>query len=113
MLQVAANVAPDGETATVRARDFNMGGEQGGRNHLREGTYVNRLMKRNGVWMFSQVHFYLNMATDFDKGWGKDAQPIATVSTDIPPDRPPSLVFEAFPKTFDLPWNYTNPVTGK
>jgi hypothetical protein len=31
----------------------------------------------------------------------------------VPPDRPPSLVFEAFPKTFDLPWNYKNPVTGK
>ncbi len=70
----------------MRARDFSMGGEQGSRNHLREGTYVNRLVKRNGVWMFSQVHFYLNMATDFDKGWGKDAQPIATVSTDIPPE---------------------------
>jgi len=31
----------------------------------------------------------------------------------VPPDRPPSLVFEAFPKVVDLPIHYKNPVTGK
>jgi hypothetical protein len=28
-------------------------------------------------------------------------------------DRPPSLVFEAFPKVVDVPFHYGNPVTGR
>jgi hypothetical protein len=31
----------------------------------------------------------------------------------VPPDRPPSLVFEAFPKTFEMPFHYRNLVTGR
>jgi hypothetical protein len=113
MLQVVVHVAPDGKTAAVRCRDLTMGGDMGGKNHLKEGTYENRLVKRNGVWMFSAVHYYLNMATDFDKGWGKDAQPIETASTTVPPDRPPTEVYQAYPKAHTPPFDFKNPVTGK
>jgi hypothetical protein len=113
MLQVVVHVAPDGKTAAVRCRDLTMGGDMGGKNHLKEGTYENRLVKRNGVWMFSAVHYYLNMATDFDKGWGKDAQPIETASTTVPPDRPPTEVYQAYPKAHTPPFDFRNPVTGK
>jgi hypothetical protein len=113
MLQVVVHVAPDGKTAAVRCRDLTMGGDAGGKNHLKEGTYENRLVKRNGVWMFSAVHYYLNMTTDFDKGWGTDAQPIETASSTVPPDRPPTEVYQAYPKAHTPPFDYNNPVTGR
>lgn len=113
MLQVVAHVAPDGRTAMVRCRDLTLGGDQGGKNHLREGTYENRLVKRNGVWMFSAVHYYLNMATDYDKGWGKDAQPIETASATLPPDRPPTELYQAYPKAHVPPFDFNNPATGR
>lgn len=113
MLQVVVHVAPDGRTATVRCRDLTMGGDLGGKNHLREGAYENRLVKRGGVWAFSAVHYYLNMATDFDKGWGKDAQPIETASATLPPDRPPTEVYQAYPTAHIPPFDFANPVTGR
>jgi hypothetical protein len=113
MLQVVVHVAPDGKTAKVRCRDLTMGGDMGGKNHLKDGVYENRLVKRGGVWMFSAVHYYLNMSTDFDKGWGKDAQPIETASVTLPPDRPPTEVYQAYPKAHTPPFDFDNPVTGE
>ena len=113
MLQVVVHVSPDGKTAAVRCRDLQMGGDLGGANHLKEGTYENRLVKRGGVWMFSSVHYYANMSTDFDKGWGTDAQPIETASTTTPPDRPSTEVYQSYPASHAAPFDFDNPVTGK
>jgi hypothetical protein len=113
MLQVVAHVSADGKTAAVRCRDLQMGGDLGGQNHLKEGTYENRLVKRGGVWMFSSVHYYANMSTDFDKGWGKDAQAMETASTTVPPDRPPTEVYQSYPTAHAAPFDFPNPVTGK
>jgi hypothetical protein len=112
-LQIVVHVAPDGRTAQLRARELTMGGDLGGRNHLREGTYENILVKERGVWKFKVVHYYTNLNTDYDKGFGKDAQPIETASTVFPPDRSPTEVYQAYPKTHVAPFHYPNPVTGK
>ena len=37
-LQIVVSVAEDGQTAKLRARELNMGGDVGGSNHLGEGT---------------------------------------------------------------------------
>ena len=33
-------------------------------------------------------------------------------SKDLPPDAPPTLVFDMFPAVYDIPFHYANPVTG-
>jgi len=32
---------------------------------------------------------------------------------DLPPDRPPTVVYQAYPATYIPPDDYPNPVTGK
>ncbi len=51
-LQTVVDVAPDGRTARIRSREFNMTGVylQGGQ--WSEGTYENSFVKQNGVWKF-------------------------------------------------------------
>jgi hypothetical protein len=112
-LQIVVHVAPDGRTAKLRARELTLGGDLGGRNHLSEGTYENSLVKERGVWKFKTVHYYTNLDTDYDKGFGKDARPIDAASTAFPPDRPPSEIYQAYPKAHVPPFHYANPVSGK
>ena len=111
-LQIVVHVAPDGRTATLRARELNMGGDVGGSNHLAEGTYENALVKEGGVWKFKSVHYYANLKTDFDKGFGEDARPIDTASAALPPDLPPSEAYRSYPAAHVAPFRQPNPVTG-
>ncbi|MEO6388689.1 MAG: nuclear transport factor 2 family protein [Croceibacterium sp.] len=111
-LQIVVHVATDGLTAQLRARELAMGGDVGGSNQLSEGTYENTLVKEQGIWKLKSVHYFTNMNTDYDKGFGEDAQPIETASTVFPPDLPPSMVYEAYPKAHVAPFHYPNPVTG-
>ena len=48
------------------------------------------------------------MTADYDKGWGKDAQPLPAAG--IPPDRPPTATYEAYPKIYVPPFGYAHPV---
>ena len=70
-------------------------------------------MKQNGVWKIQSLHFYPTFITDYDKGWGKDAQPAPAASAQLPPDRPPTEVYAIYPKAHVPPFHYRNPVTGK
>ncbi len=112
-LQVLVTVAPDGRTATARARELRLAGDVGGSSSWSVGTHENRFVKQNGVWKFQALHLFVDMATDYTKGWGKDAKPIETVSATLPPDRPPTVKYEAYPKARVVPFSFKNPVTGK
>ena len=112
-LQPIVDVSADGNTARVRSRELDMTGHIGGQGLWTEGVYENTFVRDNGVWKFKSLHFYPTFITDYDKGWGKDAQPVPTVSTQLPPDRPPTEVYEIYPKPHVPPYHYRNPVTGK
>ncbi|HVY80137.1 MAG TPA: nuclear transport factor 2 family protein, partial [Steroidobacteraceae bacterium] len=112
-LQPIVDVAPDGRTARVRSREFTMTGQYRGTGTWSEGIYENTFVKQNGVWKFQSLHFYPTFITDYDKGWAKDAQPAPTVSARLPPDRPPTQVYEIYPKANVPPFHYRNPVTGE
>ncbi|MEP7312875.1 MAG: nuclear transport factor 2 family protein, partial [Pseudomonadota bacterium] len=111
-LQTVVDVAPDGRTARARAREFTMTGVYQQSGQWSEGTYENSYVKQDGVWKFQSLHFYPTFITDYDKGWGKDAQPVATANPKLPPDRPPTEVYAIYPKAFVPPYHYANPVTG-
>jgi hypothetical protein len=112
--QPVIHIAPDGQSALMRSRAFSLMGNYGGDGRFMGGTYENLFQKRDGVW---QLHKDQQMNTYFalyDVGW-KDLQwrPAPGVTDSNPPDAPPSIYFEMYPRAFLPPYHYKNPVTGR
>jgi acetyl esterase/lipase len=112
-LQTIVDVSPSGLTARARSRELDLIGVYEGQGTWIEGVYENSYVKQGGVWKFKSLHFYPTFITDYDKGWAKDAQPMPTASTQVPPDRAPTDTYEIYPKAHVPPFHYRNPVTGQ
>ena len=112
-LQPVVDVGPSGLSARARSRELDMIGVYGGKATWSEGIYENTFVKQGGVWKFKALHFYPTFIADYDQGWGKDAQPMPAASTEVPPDRAPTEVYEIYPKAHVPPYHYRNPVTGE
>ena len=113
--QPVIHVAEDGRTARVRARAFSMMGNYGKAGMWMGGIYENQFVKENGVWKFQHDQVFNTYFTQYDVGW-KDLQPRPPpgVSTTNPPDKPPTVQFEMYPRPMVWPpFHYDNPVTGK
>jgi hypothetical protein len=89
-----------------------MSGLNGAGGQWGEGIFENEFVKQNGTWKIKALHYYPRLLTDYDKGWAKDAQPAPGPSKDFPPDRPPTEVYEIFPKFYIPRFHFANPVTG-
>ncbi|HTY64832.1 MAG TPA: nuclear transport factor 2 family protein, partial [Acidobacteriota bacterium] len=112
-LQTIVDIAADGRSAKARGVELAMLGVNGVSAQWGEGIFENEFVKYNGVWQFRVMHFYPRLLTDYDKGWAKDAKPAPGPSKEFPPDRPPTSVYEIFPKFFVPPFHFPNPVTGR
>ncbi len=112
-LQGVIHVAPDGRTAKARWRGMVQLGRAGQNGRWGEGTYENEYVKEGGVWKISRLHFYVTGFTDYDAGWTKSAIPMQGPSAVLPPDRPPTEVYRAFPGVYIPPFDYPHPVTGQ
>jgi hypothetical protein len=112
--QPVIHVAPDGRTALMRSRAFSMMGSYGGAGTWMGGTYENVFVKRDGVWQIlkdQQINTYF---ANYDIGWENLVwRPAPGINPDNPPDEPPSLDFEMYPRAYLPPFHYTNPVTGR
>jgi SnoaL-like domain len=64
------------------------------------------------VWKYRKDHLYTTFFTTYDPGWSFGASPAPKRSEKIPPDRPPTETWEAFPEVYVPPFHYKNPVTG-
>ncbi len=113
IMQPVINVAPDGQSAKARWRSLIMGGVYGQDGRWQEGPYENEYVKEDGVWKISRLHWYVTMTGSYDQGWHKQALPIAGPLAALPPDRPPSVVYQSFPSFFLPPFHYLHPITGK
>jgi len=113
VMQGVIHVAADGQTAQARWRSLVMAGQHGQDGRWTEGPYENEYVKENGVWKIRRLHWYTTVTASYDKGWHRGAMPIEGVLADLPPDRPPSVRYEAFPTYFLPPYHYTHPVTGQ
>jgi SnoaL-like protein len=111
-LQPIVHVAPDGRTAKARWHMFAQEAVHGEYANWGAGVYENEYVKEDGVWKIQSLHLYTTMYTPYEEGWGKTAIPNAGPSADLPPDRPPSVEYQAYPATFVVPFHYENPVTG-
>ena len=107
-------VAPDGNSAKVRARAVILAGKLGESALWGEGPYENEYVKEDGVWKLSRVHWYQSMLVPYEGGWqvNADVNGAKYVSDRLPPDRPPSVSYGTWPDTYLPPFHFANPVLG-
>ncbi len=111
--QMVINVAPDGKTAKLRSRALSMMGNYGRNATWMGGNYENAFVKIDGRWMFLHDHQVNTYFAPYETGWQdlpQRAPPGVTKSN--PPDEPPTLTFDMYPKNYLLRFHYPNPVTG-
>jgi hypothetical protein len=113
VMQPVIHVAADGLTAKGRWRSLVMGGIHGQDGVWQEGPYENEYVKEKGVWRISRLHWYMTVNGSYDKGWHKQSFPITGPLKDLPPDQPPSVVYQSFPSFFLPPFHFLHPVLGK
>jgi hypothetical protein len=117
--QPITHVSEDGKTAKQRMRALVMGGTHGTGEAVPafavwgECTYENEYVKENGVWKIAKLYAYFNMYAPYAEGWGKAAMPNTKPEKRLPPDQPPTRVYETYPAVTRLDYHYPNPVTGK
>ena len=110
-LQPIVHVAPNGTTARGRWHVFAQEAVHGEYASWGLGVLENEYVKQDGVWKIRREHFFTTMYTPYEAGWGKTAIPNSGPSAELPPDRPPSVDYQAYPAAFVVPFHYDNPVT--
>jgi hypothetical protein len=111
-LQPIVHIAPDGRTAKGRWHLFAQEAVHEEYARWGLGVFENEYVKEGDVWKIQRLHLYTTMYTPYEDGWAKTALPNEGPSRDLPPDRPPSVDYKAFPAAFVVPFHYDNPVTG-
>jgi SnoaL-like protein len=112
-IQPIVDVAPDGLHAKGRWRALIFTGGLNATSVVGDCVYENEYRKVNGVWRIAKLHAYFNMYSNLEQGWGQFAQPNTHPEETLPPDLPPTTVYEMYPGTLVAPLHYQNPVTGK
>ncbi len=112
-MQPVIHITPDGKRAWVRSRALSQLGTYGQIGIWGDGVYENEFVKEDGVWKISKDHVYTTFFAPYDKGWAMAPRQTPKASEKIPPDLPPSEVYESFPDVYIPPFHYTNPSTGE
>ncbi len=113
-LQPVVHVAPDGLTAKGRWRAFLIAGQLGESAVWGEGPYEVEYVRQDGVWKIAKLHWYQTIIVPYEGGWlrNRDATGGIFASRRLPPDRPPSEVYETWPGVYTPPFHYDSPVTA-
>ena len=89
-------------------------GSYGGAGTWMGGTYENIFVKRDGVWQILKDQQMNTYFANYDTGWENLVwRPAPGINQNNPPDEPPSMYFEMYPRAFLPPFHYANPVTGR
>jgi len=113
MLQAVIHVDENNERAWGRFRSDVMRTVEG-RGQWGGGLYENEYVNDNGTWKITKQHYWVTYWGDYDKGWMRDGIiPVEQMSEAIPPDAPPTVVYESLPNTYVVPFHYNHPVTGE
>lgn len=103
-LEPIIDVMADG-TASARVLELAFMGGGGEPARIEQNIAENKYVKRGDAWQIQAMHVYTILVTDYDEGWGNSALPAPGPSTELPPDRPPTEVYEAYPKVFTPPFH--------
>ncbi len=112
-MQPVIHVDPEGQRACVRSRALSQLGTFWGAGIWGDSVYENEFVKEKGVWKIKKDHLYTTFFAPYDTGWAMGARPTPKLSDKIPPDRPPSEIYESFPEIHIPPFHYKNPVTDQ
>ncbi len=112
-MQPVIHVAADGSAAKARWRALIAVGEPPATAMLGDAIYENEYKKEGGKWKIAKLHAWFMFYTNVDEGWGKSALANTRPEKNLPPDRPPTLVYDMYPGTLTGPYHYENPLTGK
>lgn len=111
-MQGIVHVSPDGKTAKGRWRALVFGGDVNRSSVFGDCIYENEYIKEDGIWKISKLHAYFIMYTMFDQGWETLAWPNTRPEEVLPPDLPPTVVYDMYPGELTAPYHYENPVSG-
>lgn len=110
--ETIVDVAPDGRTAKGRVFELGFVGGGGVPARLVQNVQENGYVRSGDRWLIQSAHHYTILITDYDQGWAKSALPARAVSASLPPDRPPSVRYEAYPKVYTPPFHFDDPSKG-
>jgi ABC-type nitrate/sulfonate/bicarbonate transport system substrate-binding protein len=108
-LNPVVTVSEDGQSAKVRGIQLGMTGVNNVGAQWGVSIFENTYVKENGVWKIESMHIFPRMTADYAKGWGMDAQPVATANRRFPADRPPTQTFASYPTFFVPEMSFGNP----
>jgi len=111
-LEPIIDVAPDGGSARGRFFELAFVGGGGEPARIVQNVAENEYVRRGGRWQIRSMHIYSILATDYAKGWGQSALPAPLPSTRLPPDRPPTVRYAAYPQVFTPPLHFASPAAG-
>ncbi|HUN73529.1 MAG TPA: nuclear transport factor 2 family protein [Steroidobacteraceae bacterium] len=111
-LQPVIHVAADGTHAWSRSRALSELGTYERIGMWGDGVYVNEYVKQDGVWKIAKDHIYTGFFASYQTGWQSGVRPAPGESKTIPPDRPPSELYDTYPGEYVPPFDYNHPVTG-
>lgn len=119
--QPVVHVAPDGQSARIRTRLFQINSQLEGDGSYIAGIYENRVVKENGVWKISSMDLDYTWTTSYTSGWGKvnaeDSRrfaPTPALAKEYPPDGPlRGVTYAPFPEIAETAFHYRNPVSGR
>lgn len=101
LIQPVIHVAPDGQSAKMRVRLFQLGGTSGLSGFWLAGVYETATVMEDGIWKFQTMDLDYTWTSDYRTGWANiNENTIGIVPT-------------PFPEIIDLPFHYQNPVTQR
>jgi hypothetical protein len=112
-IQPIVDVSPEGNVAKGRWRALVFGGDLNRTSIIGDCIYENEYRKENGIWKITRLHAYFEMYSTLEQGWSDFAMPNTHPEKALPPDLPPSTVYDMYPGKLVAPLHYENPVTGK
>jgi hypothetical protein len=117
--QPYVTVAPDGQSARVRLRLFQVNSAAKTDGSYIAGIYENKVVLEDGVWKIEAMDLDYTWTTGYKAGWANvkndDARRFApTTAFSYPPDAPlRGVSYAPFPKVDSMAFHFKNPVSGR
>jgi hypothetical protein len=71
ILQPVIDVAPDGKSAKVRARQLDLGGASGGPGYWSAGTLEGEIIQDQGAWRLNDARSATTWSAPYPGGWAR------------------------------------------